>query len=106
MPDRLKSNGSHVRDNGSSLRRIAERDWRDEVGIPSVHIAPFSCHGLWRWRNFSASCQCCISITAWARLDPTLGSEDSTEGGSVHMQAIGVLNEAELFEPIHKEAHS
>jgi hypothetical protein len=48
-------------------RRIAERDWRDdrdgsnEVGIQSVHVAPFSPvshftrHGL--WRTFSASCR-------------------------------------------------
>jgi len=35
-----------------------------------------------------------------------LGSEDGIEGGSVHMQAIGVLNESELLEPIHKETHS
>jgi hypothetical protein len=46
--------------------RIAERDWRDwrdEVGIYSVHVALFSRvsrftrHGLWRWRTLSASCQ-------------------------------------------------
>jgi hypothetical protein len=35
--------------------RIAERDWRDEVGIQSVHVAPFShvlpftCHGLFQY---------------------------------------------------------
>jgi hypothetical protein len=33
------------------------RDGRDEVGIQSVHVAPFSHvsrftrHGLWRWRT-------------------------------------------------------
>ena len=32
--------------------------------------------------------------------------QDGIEGGSVHMQAIGVLNEAELLEPIHKKTHS
>jgi hypothetical protein len=46
-------------------RRIAEQDWRDgrdEVGIQSVHVAPFvhvsrfTRHGLWRWQTFSASC--------------------------------------------------
>ena len=35
-----------------------------------------------------------------------LGEQDGIEGGSVHMQAIGVLNESELLEPIHKETHS
>ena len=50
---------------GERTRRIAERDsrdGRDEVGIQSVYVAPFSYvsrftrHGLWRWRTFSASC--------------------------------------------------
>ena len=50
---------------GEHSPRIAERDWRDgrdEVGIQSVHVAPFSHvsrftrQGLWRWRDFSASC--------------------------------------------------
>jgi hypothetical protein len=49
----------------NSYRRIAERGWtdgRDEVGIQSVHVAPFSHvsrftrYSLWRWRTFSASC--------------------------------------------------
>ena len=49
---------------GEHSRRIAERDWldeRDEAGIQSVHVAPFSHvsrftrHGLWRWRTFSAA---------------------------------------------------
>ena len=52
--------GSH-----RGLRRIAMRDWRDgrnEVGIISVHVAPFSPisrftrHGLWHQRIFSVSC--------------------------------------------------
>jgi hypothetical protein len=58
-----KMTGSH-----RGLRRIATRDmrdWRDgrdEVGIKSVHGAPFSPisrftrHGLWRWQTFSVSC--------------------------------------------------
>ena len=47
---------------GEHSRRIAERDTQDEVGIHSVHVAPFSHvsrftrHGLWCWWNFSASC--------------------------------------------------
>jgi hypothetical protein len=53
---------------GEHSRRIAERDrlderdGQDEVGIQSVHVAPFSHvsrftrHGLWRWRTCSASC--------------------------------------------------
>ena len=48
---------------GEYSHRIAERDWRDgrdEVGIQSVHVAPFSHvsrftrQGL--WLDFSASC--------------------------------------------------
>ena len=35
-----------------------------------------------------------------------LVEQDGIERGSVHMQAIGVLNETELLEPIHKETHS
>ena len=35
-----------------------------------------------------------------------LVEQDGIEGGSVHVQAVGVLNEAELLEPIHKETHS
>ena len=31
MPARRKSNGRHVRDNRARPRRIAERDWRDEL---------------------------------------------------------------------------
>ena len=31
MPARGKSNGRHVRDNGTGPRRIAERNWRDEL---------------------------------------------------------------------------
>ena len=58
--------GLHVWENGTRLRKIAERDWRDErdesneVGIQSVHVAPFSHvshftrHSF--WRTFSASC--------------------------------------------------
>jgi hypothetical protein len=49
---------------GKELKNAARdiRDERDEVGIQSVHVAPFSHvshftrHGLWRWRTFSASC--------------------------------------------------
>ena len=45
-----------------TLPQEAKRDWRDgreDVGIQSVHITPFShvsrftLHGLWRWRIFS-----------------------------------------------------
>ncbi len=35
-----------------------------------------------------------------------LVEQDGIEGGSVHVQAVGVLNEAELLEPIQKETHS
>ncbi|HEY6288286.1 MAG TPA: hypothetical protein VIW48_02470 [Nitrospiraceae bacterium] len=65
MPDHRTSSGPHVWGNRTRLRRIAERDWRDgrdEVGVQSVHGAPFSHvsrftrHGLWRWRTVSASC--------------------------------------------------
>jgi hypothetical protein len=35
-----------------------------------------------------------------------LVEQDGIEEGSVHMQAIGVLNESELLEPIHEETHS
>lgn len=37
---------------------------------------------------------------------PVLRSKDDLEEGSVHMQAVGVLNESELFEPIQKETDS
>jgi hypothetical protein len=36
----------------------------------------------------------------------SLRSKDDIEEGSVHAQTIGVLNEAELFEPIEKETDS
>ena len=48
MPACRKSDGSHVRDNRTRPRRIAERDrldereGRNEVEIQSVRIAPFS----------------------------------------------------------------
>ena len=60
-----KFNGLHVWNSRRTARRIAERDsrdGRDEVGIQSVHVAPFSQvsrftrHGLWRWRTFPTSC--------------------------------------------------
>ena len=39
-------------------------------------------------------------------LGTLLAEQDGIEWGSVHMQAIGVLNESELLEPIHKKTHS
>jgi hypothetical protein len=57
--------GLHVWDSRRTARRIAERDsrdGRDEVGIQSVHVAPFphvsrfTRHGLWRWRTFPTPC--------------------------------------------------
>ena len=38
--------------------------------------------------------------------EPALRSKDDIEERSVHMQAVGVLNESELFEPIQKETDS
>ena len=38
------------------------RDERDEVGVQTAHVAPFSHaprftrHSLWRWRTFSPAC--------------------------------------------------
>ena len=58
----LKSYGPHIRDNRTRLHRKTERDGRDEAGIQSAYVAPFSHvsrftrHDLWRWRTFSASC--------------------------------------------------
>ena len=37
---------------------------------------------------------------------PALRSKDDIQKGSVHMQAVGVLNEAELLESIQKETDS
>ena len=36
----------------------------------------------------------------------TLGSEDSTEEGSVHLQAVSILHKAKLLKPIHEETHA
>ena|SRR2546427_2357961 len=72
------------RTTGEHSRRIAERDrlderdGQDEVGIQSVHVAPFSHvsrftrHSLWRWRTFSASCyssQAFACGRVWSLLD-------------------------------------
>jgi hypothetical protein len=44
----------------SEIAERNSRDGRDELGIQSVHVAPFSHvsrftrHGLWRWQTSSA----------------------------------------------------